>query len=55
MSGDSATHKKRERESALKETQPKPTSAPIWMDGALMSVSFSSVPVRVLTKVVTTG
>ncbi len=28
-----------------------PTSAPMWMDGALMSAPFSSVPVPELTKV----
>jgi hypothetical protein len=32
-----------------------PTSAPMWMDGALMGVPFSSLPVPGLTKVVSSG
>jgi hypothetical protein len=32
------------------QSEPAPTSAPMWMDGALMGVSFSSLPVPGITK-----
>jgi len=32
--------------------EPTPTSAPMWMDGALMGAPFSSLPILRLTKVV---
>jgi hypothetical protein len=33
------------------QSEPAPTSAPMWMDGALMGAPFSSIPVPGLTKV----
>jgi hypothetical protein len=33
------------------QSEPAPTSAPMWMDGALMGAPFSSLPVPGLTKV----
>ncbi len=33
------------------QSDPAPTSAPMWMDGALMGAPFSSLPVPGLTKV----
>ncbi len=37
------------------QREPAPTSAPFWMDGALMGFRFSSPPVPVLTSLVNTG
>ncbi len=36
------------------QSKPAPTSAPFWMDGALMGFRFSSPPVAVLTSLVST-
>jgi hypothetical protein len=36
-------------------TEPAPTSAPMWMDGALMGVPFSSLSVPGLTRVANSG
>lgn len=33
------------------QTEPAPTCAPMWMDGALLGAAFSSLPVPELTKV----
>jgi hypothetical protein len=37
------------------QSEPAPTSAPFWMDGALMGFRFSSPPVPVLTSLVNTA
>jgi len=34
------------------QSEPTPTSAPMWMDGALMGAPFSSLLIPRLTKVV---
>jgi len=34
------------------QSEPTPTGAPMWMDGALMGAAFSSLPILRLTKMV---